>query len=373
MSIRRLDLIPYRLPLRHPWRSAHGSFAQRAGWLLRLELHNGQCGWGDCAPLVEAGTEDHASAGQWLARQDARVRGRHPRLCLRQLADGERAPVAARAALECALLDLQAQAAGVSLAHLLDWGSAAALAVNANAGALDGQHTERVLAAVQSGFRVIKLKLGLGPVRQELPQLVELAQLLPQGVSLRLDANGAWSMADARWFVAEARELPIESLEEPLQAAQPERLAQLQGQAGFPLAADESLLQHGLEALLRSAAVRRVVLKPAVQGGLVAALEIARRARDGGLECVVTSLVDSAAGVWAAAHLAAAVDGAGPGLAHGLDTGSWLSADTGVGPPIHAGVLALAPVSGLGFVPHPAFAATPCKAPSGSQPAPSQT
>ena len=47
------SVIPYRLPLRAEWASAQGSFAERRGWLLRLETDTGLAGWGECAPLPE--------------------------------------------------------------------------------------------------------------------------------------------------------------------------------------------------------------------------------------------------------------------------------------------------------------------------------
>jgi len=94
--------------------------------------------------------------------------------------------------------------------------------------------------------------------------------------------------------------------------------------------------------------VRRVVLKPMVQGGLVPALALARRAREAGVECVVTTTVDSAVGVTAALHLAAAVAN---DLAHGLATSAWLESDVGNPPQPTGGVLRLADRPGLGCVP----------------------
>ena len=62
----------------------------------------------------------------------------------------------------------------------------------------------------------------------------------------------------------------------------------------------------------------------------------------------MTSVVDSAIGVTAAAHLAAALP-AGP--AHGLATLEWLAEDVATPPSIVAGKLQLAPGAGLGVIP----------------------
>jgi L-alanine-DL-glutamate epimerase-like enolase superfamily enzyme len=75
---------------------------------------------------------------------------------------------------------------------------------------------------------------------------------------------------------------------------------------------------------------------------------LARRAQRAGIEVVLTSVVDSAIGVAAAAHLAAAI---APAIAHGLATSTWLAEDVATALPIVAGVLRLADLPGLGIEP----------------------
>ncbi len=72
--------------------------------------------------------------------------------------------------------------------------------------------------------------------------------------------------------------------------------------------------------------MRRLVFKPLREGGLLRVLERARQARARGLECVLTTTVDSAVGVQAAVHLAAALED-GSALCHGLATSDWLQRD----------------------------------------------
>ncbi|MDP2155360.1 MAG: enolase C-terminal domain-like protein, partial [Sulfuricella sp.] len=122
----------------------------------------------------------------------------------------------------------------------------------------------------------------------------------------------------------------------------------LQAKVSFPLAADESLRIMGADAVFNQPPVRRVVLKPMVLGGLVSALALARRAREADVECVVTTTVDSAVGVTAALHLAAAVAN---DLAHGLATSAWLLRDVGKAPLVAGGVLRLGGDPGLGCCP----------------------
>jgi o-succinylbenzoate synthase len=345
---------PYRLPLRQPWVSARGGFAVREGWLVRLATDAGLIGYGDCAPLPQAGTESMDSAVACLSGWAATLPGLPLEAALGRvtasLSPGslpEGAP-AARCGLETALLDLLAQQAGLSLARWLNLSSSSAVKVNAVLGGLDGQVIERALAALAEGYSVLKLKVGLAAGHEEIRLLHDLAQRLPVGVSLRLDANRAWNEREAENFLGALAGLPVESVEDPLAHPDGAGWLRLQDKVPFPLAADESLRIMGAEAVFDRTPVRRVVLKPMVLGGLVAALALARRACEADVECVVTTTVDSAVGVTAALHLAAAVAN---DLAHGLATSPWLESDVGNPPRATGGMLCLVDRPGLGCIP----------------------
>jgi o-succinylbenzoate synthase len=343
VRIRASRIIPYRLPLRAEWISAQGSFAARRGWLLRLETDAGLAGWGDCAPLPEHDTaeelEDLAQALAGMDMESARD-WLHP----------VRLHPAVRCAVDVALGDLAAQQAGQPLARWLAHDAAQQVHCNAALGTLDAGAQQRAQAAIAEGFEVLKLKVGMAPVGHELALLRELAANLPVGISLRLDANRAWNMADARRFIAGMAGLPLEMLEEPL--AQPELadLATLQVQTAVPLALDESLPELGLERVLATAPVQRMVLKLMITGGLQAALKTAQGAHEAGMACVVTTSVDSAVGTLAALHLAAALNN---GLHHGLATSGWLKQDVGCVPRPELGMMTLGELPGLGFVSNP--------------------
>lgn len=348
--ISAVDLAPYRLPLRRPWRSARGEMGERRGWLVRCGA-DGRTGYGDCAPLPVAGTEEPAAALVWLNAWRARALGRPVDLALADLAGDTGPAPAARYAAECALADLAAQAAGLPLAIWLAPGADLAVPVNAALGPL-AELTRQDLAAAP-GYRVYKVKLGLGDLGAELAHLADLAEALPRGSAFRLDANGAWDLAEARRALTVLNGLPVESLEEPLGDPTPEALARLQAEAAFPLALDESLVRPGPAwdpswdpAELP---VRRLVLKPHALGGLGRTLDLARRAQAAGLEVVVTSLIESAAGLWPTLHLAAAI--ASP-IPQGLATADWLGRDLGEAPRAEGGYIRVSPTPGTGFRPY---------------------
>jgi len=307
------DWLPYCLALRLPWQSSQGSLNARHGRLRRLVTDDGLTGWGDCAPLPEFGIDEAAATAF---------------------------------AEESATLDLAAQRAGLPLnAWLSGRASVASVAVNASFGPISTVDRNSLAQAAAAGFTVAKLKVGVAPVDDEIAALQRLAATLPSTLRLRLDANRAWPLATARRFVAACAGLPIDGLEEPLADPDPASFASLQAAAAFPLAIDEST--HLLDAaFFRHPPVRRLVLKPARHGGLLASTELALRARASGLEVIVTSALESACGIAILAHLAAAV---APDAVHGLATGDWLISDTGLPPRIVDGRMQLPKGNGIGF------------------------
>lgn len=252
-----------------------------------------------------------------------------------------------RWALETALVDLDARRRGVPLASLFG-ATSLSVPVNAAIGPLDDACAARAAAAAARGFSVAKIKVGLLGVDEELARLRAVVDAAGGRLRLRLDANRAWDGDDAWRFLSAIADLPIDGVEEPLAAPTLDGLARLQAAVPFALAVDESLAQLGAGALFASRAVQRLVLKPARVGGVLRALTFARLAQAAGMEVVVTSVVDSAIGVAAAAHLAAAI---APVVAHGLATSDWLVEDVAPALPIRDGCLILPNAPGLGIAP----------------------
>jgi L-alanine-DL-glutamate epimerase-like enolase superfamily enzyme len=307
------EWLPYALPLRAPWRTSRGTLHERTGRLLRLQTSDGLTGWGDCAPLPEFGIGEAAAEAF---------------------------------AEECALLDLAARRAGCSLAEWLGGRPPpAGIAVNAAGGPIFATTAEHLAGLAAEGFSVIKLKAGIAPLADEIAALRTLCASLPPGVRLRLDANGAWSPDEAAAFVAASADLPVEGLEEPLREPDAAGLRTLQERTPFPLAIDESV-QLLDAAFWHAPPVRRVILKPARQGGLLAAVETALKANASGVEFVVSSALESACGLHALGQLAAAV---APGACHGLATGALFVRDTGAPPAVAGGQLLLPGGPGIGF------------------------
>ncbi|RLJ17438.1 o-succinylbenzoate synthase [bacterium endosymbiont of Escarpia laminata] len=350
MHIRSARLIPYSLPLRQQWQNSMGGFCEREGWLIELSCNNGAKGYGDCAPLQVAGTESPEVAKQWLKEQLSATEGKSPAQLLRRYTAGIPQTPAACFALETALLDLIGQSEQVTLRRWLNAKATDHVLVNAVIGTLDDSIEKRALYKIEQGFTTLKLKVGVRSPQDELLQLHELAQQLPEKIRLRLDANRAWNPRDAEYFIDGVRGLPIDSLEEPLREADLELLAKLQNRADCSLALDESLAQLHIDRLLVHPPVKRFILKPMVIGSLLSTKKLAESAANASVECVVTTIVDSAVGVLATAQLAAAIPSSRH-LAQGLATSEWLAEDIAEPLAVINGEMVLPDTHGLGIGP----------------------
>jgi o-succinylbenzoate synthase len=345
MAITQATLHPYRLRLKRPWITASGRIDWRQGWLLAIRDSAGITGWGDCAPLPEAGSESHQKGADSLAQFIRHLPGGEPDLFIGQQND---LPPAARCAVETAVMDLQARRRGISFTEQLGARRQSCIGVNAACGDLLGGGQACADQAIASGFRIIKFKVGVADPAREIAMLEAVARECGGKIAFRLDANGAWNLQQAIEFIGQLQGLNIESLEEPLMRSELDQFDQLQERCDFPLALDESLAHLDPAAALALTGARRWVLKPTVLGGPLAVMGWAGVAADAGIEVVVTSSLESVIGVAMCAQLAAALP---PGPVHGLATGGWYVEDVAPVLEIDRGSLLLPQGPGLGRTP----------------------
>jgi len=357
VNIAAVRVIPVRLRFARPVRTAQGDFTGRASVLLELRDAAGVAGYGEAAPWPGFGTEavDAAEASLRALEQllpGASLQSGEWPTQLVSLLDGR---PAARAALQGALLDLEARSAGRPLsAHLAARaGSTCGVPLSRvpvsallTAHDPDALFPEAVLAR-ESGYRAVKIKLGGGAVKSDAARLRAARDGIGPSIRLRGDANGAWSVRDALAALEAFAAFDLDYVEQPVAAHDIDGLAELRRHAAVKVAADESVAsEHGMQRLLAAGAADVVVLKSASLGGPGRALELASLARQAGMRVVFTHAFESAIGALHALHCAAAW-GDAEGI-HGLVTAGLFEADVGEVPGCHDGHVAVPDCPGLG-------------------------
>jgi O-succinylbenzoate synthase len=186
--------------------------------------------------------------------------------------------------------------------------------INATVPAVPAAQVPEILARFP-GARAAKVKVAepgqtLG---DDVARVDAVRTLVP---TVRVDANGAWTVAEAIEAAAALTVSgPLEYLEQP--CATVDELAQLRRRIDVPVAADESIRKAGDPlAVVRAGAADIAVVKVAPLGGISALLAIAAQID---IPVVVSSALDSAVGIAVGLSAAAAL----PNLNHacGLGTG----------------------------------------------------
>lgn len=157
--------------------------------------------------------------------------------------------------------------------------------------------------AVARGHGVLKVKLGTAHDERVVAALREEAP----DAALRVDANAAWTRAQARRMLGVLAAAGVELVEQPLAAGDLEGHAALRGVSAVPIVADESL-HHVSDIVALAGAFDGVNLKLAKLGGPLRVLEALRLARAHGLSVMMGCMIESSLGIAAAAHLAGLCD-----------------------------------------------------------------
>ena len=136
-----------------------------------------------------------------------------------------------------------------------------------------------------------------------------MREALGSGVSLRLDANGAWTLDRALAVLDAVVPLGIAAVEQPLPRGPVEELGRLRAATSVPVMVDESLVTAAdAEALIEAKAVDFFNIRVSKCGGLAASVALAERAGASGIGVQIGSQVGETAILAAAGrHLAAAV------------------------------------------------------------------
>ena len=216
MTYPKITFRPYRRCFTKALRTSRGAWLVREGFLLRVE-QEGRVGFGEVAPIPEFGSESVEDARVFLESLQADPSPSVP----------EALPSCAFA-LSSALYKLESDMRDYAVAGLLPAGKEA-VAVAAEKTGL--------------GYRTLKWKVGVETPEFEQGVLEEIIHVLPEGVMLRLDANGAWTEAVLeRWvdFLQAFRE-QVEFIEQPLEVGAELRMAACSAGSGIAIALDESL------------------------------------------------------------------------------------------------------------------------------------
>lgn len=303
----------------------------RRGFRVELRDVEGRVGVGEALPLPAAGTETLAEcraslgAALELLGSPGVADFEDVRDVYETIAVDLRSTPAAAFAIDAAAHALVASGRGGALAlGTQPRGRVRVNAVLSPSARASLEAAERL--ARHDGFATLKLKLGRGGLEEHAAWLRALRGRVGPELRLRIDPNGAWSADEALRRLERLAEFDLEFCEQPVAPGDLDGLRRVAAASPVAIAADEALANAEARGELAAGRLTPLgILKPMVLGGLTPAADLARRAREHGTRCVVTTTFEGPPGCAAAAHLAASWGD--EWLAHGIAGPAQLEAD----------------------------------------------
>lgn len=310
----RLDFRRFDLRLRHSWAIASDVRAGQVGGKLSYPVvfvdlvdDRGRIGLGEGSPSSQY-AETWETCFDFLQRVDPqRLSFDDISGSMRYLESIHPGRYPAKCALNLALLDGAATAAGQSVAEFLGL-AAWAEGRHVSSFTIGLDTPERIERKVHeaSAYSVLKMKVG-GPVDVE--NLAALRRAAPTK-PIRVDANAAWktkeeALRQLEWLASDGR---VEFVEQPMPAETPTRdLVWLRERSPLLLVGDESY-QSAADVDKCADAYAGVNVKLVKTGGLTAAKSALEAARARGLKTMLGCMIESSVLISAAAQLASLTD-----------------------------------------------------------------
>lgn len=331
-TIESIDIFPVRLPMIRSFSFASGSAGKAGGTaphiFVKMTDSDGNSGWGEGRPVTGWSYETLETVSETLRHYLApaviglpigdrwELHRRLQRTLGRAPSTGQ--PIA-RAALDMAIHDLCAKAAGMTLRTFL--GGSDDRCRMALSYTLTGHDRASIREEMQQGkakgFVHFNFKAAVAPETD-----VEVAETvkaeIPAGGFVWADANQGFQLHAARRVAQAFESIGVDVLEQPLPADQFDQMAALRQSTAIPLAVDEASV--GPTDFFHYAAARLVdylVIKVTRSGGIWPTLAQIAIAEAAGLPLLVSGLTDGFLTKVAVCQVALAFGFAGPAALNG--------------------------------------------------------
>ena len=183
---------------------------------------------------------------------------------------------------------------------------------------------EQIQEKISLGFTTLKMKIGAIDFNQEIEILQSIRNKYNSNeITLRVDANGAFSKEETPGKLDQLSKHDIHSIEQPIKAGNWNDMNELCSNSSLPIALDEELI--GVNKikdkilLLETIKPHFIILKPSLHGGITGTKEWIELAESRNIPWWITSALESNIGLNAICQLVGEYNTT---LPQGLGTGS---------------------------------------------------
>jgi len=292
VRVTAVEVFPIDIPFRVKFSHSLKERVSSESIIVRVTLDSGHTGYGEGLPREYVTGETVASAAEVICSKVM------PVLLSRAFSSPQdivqfvshlshQVPAcagAAQCAVELACLDAAGNAAGVSVSEFIGGRKREKVYYTGVIGAGSVAKVIKYgLIYRLGGFKFVKLKVGRP---DDIERIKALRQVVGYGVDIRVDANCAWTLAEAQRVIAQMRQLGVKAVEQPLPAADIEGLKKLTRETGVIISVDESLATVAdAQLLAREHACSMFNIRISKCGGLFNSLRIYDIARRNGIKC----------------------------------------------------------------------------------------
>ena len=312
MKIQSIETFEVSVPLVKPFKTALRTVTTAHSIYVVMTDEVGRKGYGEAPPT-------HVITGETLISIKHTIDAiLAPALIGKDLANAEQlftilhetiiGNTSAKAALDMAIFDLLAQQVNQPLYRYLG-GYRETVETDFTVSVNEpSEMAEDAKQYVNAGFDVLKIKVGIGNIRDDIARIKAIRERVGYDIKLRLDANQGWAVKEAVKAIRHMEDvgLDIELIEQPVIKHDFEGLKYVTDHTYTPIMADESVFSPvDLRRLLEMRAADLVNLKLMKSGGIYKAMQMNKMAEAYGVECMVGSMIETKIGLSAAAHFAA--------------------------------------------------------------------
>ena len=318
MKITGISLGYITIPLVTPFRTALRVVEHVNDLIVRIDTDEGLSGFGEAPPtaVITGDTKESIEAairyyiapsiiGMDLAADTEEVFLRMHKALAKN--------TTAKAAVDMALYDLMAKAAGMPLYRLLGKDAPdqvrnlllTDLTISVNE---TDEMVRDARRAVEEGYQILKVKVGKGG-EKDVERISRIREAVGKDAVIRVDANQGWTREEAIRTISMLEDalLEIELVEQPVSCHDFKGLKMVTEHVSTPILADESVFSYeDAERIIEEHAADLINIKLMKTGGIHEALKITDLAARHQVSCMAGCMLESAVSVSAAAHLAGA-------------------------------------------------------------------
>jgi len=290
----------YTLQFKQASGTSRGVYTTRDSWFIFIT--DGQnTGIGECAPLPDLSIESIKKMGSKLVQVCEQID------YFSQFPYELNSWPSIRFGIETALLDLQNGGRrelfpsaftrgekGVTINGLIWMGSPDFM-------------KQQIRTKLDAGFHCIKMKIGALDFETEIELLKAIRnEFSAEEITLRVDANCAYTYQQAKENLKRLADLHIHSIEQPIATGRWDEMAELCLTSPVPVALDEELIgvttEKDMQKLVNTIKPAFLILKPSLHGGMAGCEQWIKLAENAGSGWWITSALESNIGLNAIAQ-----------------------------------------------------------------------